>query len=215
MPDEPGTGPDPSGQGGGAPPATPTDPPAADPSSAPAKTFTQDEVSTIATREAAEAARRATRQLVSSLNFQNQDELIQWVSRAREAEKAQMTEAELKLAEAAEKEAVALARVAEAEATIRRVNVKEALIDADCPLGDAELVSPMVQVEPGASKEDIATAVADLKAKLPHLFGARSTPSGVSSEPASGGAPATRSGTVDRLSMGAQRAREMQGRTSS
>lgn len=189
----------------------PTTPPTAEPPAAPStpKSFTQDEVTSIATKEAAEAARRTTRQLLATLGFQNQDELAQWVSKTREAEKAQMTEAERKFAEASEKEAAAVAREATATATILNVSVKEALMDAGVPTKDAELIRAMVSVEPTASREDIASAVDDLKAKMPHLFGRPAGGGAPSSEPASGGAPAGGQPSLTTLDAGKARAAQL------
>lgn len=195
----------------------PADPSASEPPAAPSNiTFTPEQqavLNNLLTREAAKAERAAARKLLEQAGFSKAEELTEFVTKTREAERAQMTEAERKLAEAADKEAAAAERERVANEIIRGLNVKEALIGEGVPIKDAERVKAMVSVGVDATKEDIATAVSELKAEMPHLFG-RSAGGGVSSEPAGGGAPAGGPPPLSALEAGAAIARQRQGRTS-
>jgi hypothetical protein len=209
MPPEPGNADPTSGQGGeppaGDPPAQEA-PPAAPPTNI---TFTPEQqavLNNLLTREAAKAERAAARKLLEQAGFSKAEELVDFVTKTKEAERAQMTEAERKLAEAADKEAAAEAKSQEATKVILGLNVKEALIDAGVPTKDADRVKAMVTVGAEATKEDIATAVTELKAEMPHLFGASRPGGAPSSEPASGGAPAGGPQPLSALDAGKARA---------
>jgi hypothetical protein len=212
MPEEPAaTGSDPTGA---TPPTPPPAPPAPDGNTEPTRTFTQDEVNAIATREADKARRTATAQLVREAGFSTVEELKADIEATKAAKLAAMTEAERLATQAAEREAAAEAREAAATAVILGLTKQKALMAAGVPERYAETLVDLVKVEASASAEDVATAVVALKELMPHLFVAPAGPGGPSSEPSNGAVPPKRTDSLSALDKGAQEAaRRGKGRT--
>lgn len=194
-----------------------TDPPA--PQGTSATTFTQDQVQAIATREADKAKRAATKAMLEELGFTSKEEAAKFVNGAKEAEKAQMTEAERIKAEAEAEKAAAAAERATFANERHTATLERALVMAGVPLDPDKpeklaRVARLVDVEVGADAAAIKAAVEAVKVEFPQMFGAPGSAPSPSSEPATGGAPPTRTNGMTALERGAAAAKQRLGRTS-
>ena len=157
------------------------------PSGGTTATFTQDQVNAIATREADKAKRAAAKALLEELGFSSKDDLAKFVGGVKEAERAQMTEAERMRSEAEAIRAQADAD-RQAIATERHTTaVERALIQAGVPVDKTGRLTRLVDVETGADADSISDAVAAFKAEFPAMFGQPAGSPSPSSAPAAGG----------------------------
>lgn len=170
--------------------------------------FTQDQVTQIATREADKARRSATKGVLEELGFTSKEEAAKFVQAAKDAELANMTEAERIKAEAETVKAAAEAERASIARERHQLTVKEALIEAGAPLDKATRMVSMVEAETGADAATVKTAVETLKTEFPAMFGGPTGPvTPPSSNPASGGAPGKRTAQAPPMDAGRERAK--------
>lgn len=195
------------------PPAT--DPPKEDPSKT-EKMLPQSQVDAIAAREKAEGKRAAEQALATELGV-DLATAKQIITKAREAEDAQKTDAQ-KAREAADAEKTA----AEAEKQAAKVEVyntrlERAFVRTGLELGDTDAdkakmarIQRMVSTEPGATFDEILADVQAIKTEFPGLFDGKTpekTPQrrAPGSDP-KGKAPAPKGGE-DAMAKGRERAR--------
>lgn len=154
------------------PPNPPTPPPA------PPRTFSQDEVNAIATREAQAAERTAQQKLFQSLGLENADQLKELVERQRKADDAGKSElqkqqdaatAERKAAEA-EKVAAAVERF---DARVERAFASVGAVSDGTPESDARLsrIRRMITVDQTADYAAVKADVDAIRTEFPALFG--------------------------------------------
>lgn len=161
-------------------PATPAPTP---PTPAPTA-HTVEEVQRIAAREKDQGRREATQQVTELLGC-TPEEAKAILDRAREADRATMTEAERKLAEANEKEAAAATKLSKAAEKAKEATIKAALVAEGVPKDRLARVVKLVEVEGDEpSDDDVEAAVTALKGEMPELFGEPAT-SGTTRPPAS------------------------------
>ncbi len=169
------------------PPPAPNPPPAAADSGdgSGGKTYTQADVDALDQKLQRRYTKQATAGLLEELGLASVDELKSVVTAKREADQAQMSEAERKIAEAEARAAEAAQAVAAAQAERARFELSQALLspggdpEAEPALNPARLDAAMAIALPAlqASEEDdpaarMAAAVAHTRAMLPELFGA-------------------------------------------
>lgn len=189
-----------AGEGGSGPPSPPPAPgvPAPTTPATPGQTFTQEDVDRLIGQRTAEAQRQASRNLVKELGFEKVDDLKALVTAQRDAEKAQMTEAERLRTEAAEAKAATDTERQLLANERHSLSVERELTKAGAQ-GDTARLVRMVESEVGAEPKAVSEAVGKLKADFPALFGTSALPS---SEPAGGGIPPRPTSTHDPLEAG-------------
>lgn len=151
----------------------PSPPPPAPPAPAPpepGKSFTQDDITRIATREKAEGRQAGINEILKELGVTDLEEGKTLLKRIRDAEDAQKTQAQ-KDAEAA-LTAKAEADKARKEAALERLMAKteRALLKAGVPDTKLEKVAKLVSLDSKADDAAIAQAVEDVKKDFPELF---------------------------------------------
>lgn len=134
------------------------------------KTFTQEDITRIATREKQEGRTAATAELLKQLGVDNLEDAKAALKRHRDAEDATKTEAQ-RLADKAAKDS-SEAAIARAEAAQERMaaKIERALVRsgvADATLDD---VAKLVSVPTDADDATIKAAVDALKERMPMLF---------------------------------------------
>jgi hypothetical protein len=168
--------------------------------------LSQAEVDEILGRRTAEAKRQAARDLTRDLGFDKLDDLKNLVKEAQDARKAAMSETDRIKAEA---EADRLQARADREAAAQErlsLSVERALTSAGAQ-GDLGLLARMVVVEPGSDPAAVEAAVAQVKDKVPALFGT-ATPPLPSTQGVGGGSPGrTTPPNVNPLAVGAEKAK--------
>lgn len=177
-------------------------------------TFTQDQLEAIAARKADQARRGATKALLEELGFTSKEEAAKFVNGAKEAERAQMTEAERVRTEAEAVKAAAEADRLAIASERHTAAVERALVQAGAPIDKLARIARLVDVEQGADPEAIATSIDLVKAEFPQMFGQPGHAPSPSSEPASGGPAPTRTTGMTALERGAAAAKQRLGRTS-
>lgn len=144
----------------------------------PEKTFTQAEMTNIATREKEQGKRAAQEEVAKALGV-SVEEATTIIADAKKRGDAEKSEAQL-AREAADR-ATAEAETAKAEATRERhaARVERALASAGVT-DEKKIVrlGRLIDVEPGAELEDITSAVKALQAEMPELFGRPVSPNG-------------------------------------
>jgi hypothetical protein len=186
------------------PPVVPPAPPVDD---KPDKTFTQAEVTAIATREKDEGKRSAEAAVAKELGV-SVTEAKQILKAHHAAEDAKKTEAD-KAREAAEAEKTAAEQAKNAAAVeIFETRLERAFLKEGLELDDEKVkrVRRMVGVEAGASYEDILKDVQAVKAEFPSLFDGTGagTPKAPNGDP--GGRPPKPVKGEDKFAAGAARA---------
>jgi hypothetical protein len=173
------------------------------------KTFTQADLNRIATREKAEGKAAAEKAIAESLGVSIEDAKA-IIAASKEAEDKKKSEAD-KDREAAAKERTEAEKVRkDAAKELHEARVRTAFAAAGFTGDDDALkrVLPMVTVAEGASSEDIAADVKELKKTLnPDLFGAKKGGAGGGRLPGGdpkGGTPPP-AGGEDAMTRGAQR----------
>lgn len=185
-----------------------TDPPSGGTTQPTTLTLTQEQLDQQIGARVAQAQRAAAKALFDEYGFSSKAEADKFIKGAKEASKAQMTEAERLIAEANEAKAAADKAIADIAAERHAIAVKAALLDAGVPTNKVERLSKLVEVERGADATDIASAVEAVKEEFPEMFGAKSNARPPSSEPANGGPAPKRTTGSTRLDAGAAAARE-------
>lgn len=199
-----------------APPAPPAEPPAP-PATPPApRTFSQDEVTAIATRESQAAERSAQQKLLQELGVDSSDALKALVAAQRQADEAGKTELQRQQEAAAnarrEADAEKVSAAAERfEARVERAFASVGAVSDGTPEGDAKLarIRRMITVDPTADYAAVRADVDAIRTDFPTLFGgttADGAPPAPPSDP-KGKPPATPPGSKTAMERGAERAK--------
>lgn len=193
--------------GGGAPAATP-------PADAP-KTFTQDDLTRVATKEKQEGKAAAERELAEQLGVPL-DQAKQIIADARAKDEATKTEAQKDRDAAAREKSEAEAEKAVAKQEVHDARLERAFAKEGLDLDDSdEKVKRLVRLvssEVGSSYEDILAEVKTLKTDFPALFGEEVAPvkGGKPPKAPNGdpkGNPPKPTGGEDKFTAGAERAK--------
>lgn len=184
--------------GGQDDPPTPPAAPAADPprpGPPPARTFTQEEVTSLAAKEKAQGeragARAALEKFAADNGFSNVDDAKAFIEEARKAHEAQLSEQEKREQALAKREQELAAREAAAVARERNANRRAVLVGLGATGDDLEDAAALLRVDDDADDATVQDAAAKLKERRPELFGvAPAAPPAASTPPAPGGAPA-------------------------
>lgn len=178
-------------------PATPPagDPPADPPKpTAPSgKVFTQAEVEALAAREKDQGkragARAALEDLAKEHGFTNPDDIKTFITEARKAREAQMTEVERREQAAAEREAAAVAREKAAAEREQAAARRSVLVGLGATGDDLDDAVALLRVAADADDAAVQEAADKLKERRPELFGA-AAPAADPAAPAPAGPPA-------------------------
>lgn len=169
------------------------DPPPPPPQSQPVN-LTQEDINRIAAREKDEGRKSGQRAVLQELGFESMEQAQEFRRQLLEAEQAQLSEIERekRAAQAAREEAERIRRLANEER--HNLAVERILLGKDFGVDPSivEDVRKLVGVEVGSSPEEIITAVAELKQRLPQLF----TPGQPGTPPPPGGDPGRKHGTT-------------------
>lgn len=175
----------------------PAAPPAADPPKPgppPGRTFTQDEVASMAAKEKAQGeragARRALEEFAAEHGFTNVDDAKAFIEEARKAREAQMSEQEKREQGLAKREQELAAREAAAIARERNANRRAVLVGLGATGDDLEDAAALLRVPDDADDATVQDAATALKERRPELFGVAQPPPPGTPPPAPGGAPA-------------------------
>lgn len=144
----------------------------------------QEEVNRIAAKVRAEGHAKAREELLAELGISDTAEAAKIIANAKAAEMASMSEAERAKAEAEAFRAEAQRDRDTAAADLLRIRSASALQSAGLQPDLVQRLAPTMGLGPGATDEEIASAVAMFKAESPSLFGTQSVP------PAPAGVPA-------------------------
>lgn len=150
-----------------------TDPPATDPPAS--RTFSQEEVTRMLTREKDQGEAAALRKLEEQLQAEfgvDLDTAKQMLKASKDRQEAEKTEAQ-RAKEAADAEKAAAAKERQEAARDRHsIKVERALLKAGAEAENTELLSRLVDAEVGADPDAITAAVEAVKTKFPAEFGA-------------------------------------------
>lgn len=179
--------------------------------SAPAPgTLTQEQFDRALQARIAETERATRRKILDEVGVGTMDEAKSVLKAAKEAKDANRSELDKALAEArAEIEAARLERQS-ALMDRHALNVERALAVAGAHDNLADLAK-LVNVEPGATAEEVAEAVEQTKLKFAPLFG-RPSATPPSSEPSGGGPSLRPSTSPDAEARGRERAQQLNDR---
>lgn len=136
--------------------------------------ISQEELNRIAAREKNEGKQAALREIAEKFGMSIED-AEQLIKAKREADTAQMSEAERKLAEADEKIRKAEERERAADERELQANVRDALRDAGVSKDVVQRAGRLLDVEVGADEAKIKDEVEALKKVMPELFKSEST----------------------------------------
>lgn len=134
------------------------------------KTFTQEDLNRVASREKKEGRAGAKREILEELGVDDLEAAKEAIAAKTQREEEQRTETEKALAKAAEAEAKAAKKEAELEQRLHDSTVKDALLEAGVDRKNVSRIVSMVTVEVGADEEAITEAVEELREDLPNLF---------------------------------------------
>lgn len=212
---EPGT--DPGGEpGGGNPGGSPGSDPGGDPGGGD-KTFTQEEVNRMMAREKSQGRDAAMRELSETLGV-TVDEAKEIVQTHQQREEEQMSEAEKAKAAAERERQEAEAEKAKAARERHDLKVERHIgtidpNDAEANTSKVTKVARMLDLEVGASDEEVKAAVDDLRTEFPALFEVKADEGGGRRTPPSdpGPSPRRKPPAEDAMSRGAERAKNYQG----
>ncbi len=166
----------------------------------PAKTFTQDDVTAIATRNAEDGRRSALREVTEKLGGLSVDDAAALIDAARKADEANKTEAQRALDAAAADRAAAAKEKEDAAKDRHAARVERLLTGAV----DVQIAARSLDVEVGADEDTIKAEIEKLKAKVPGLFGAAPAPSTDPGKPPAG-APVGKTAAERAAAIAAQR----------
>lgn len=210
---EPPNQPSPNSPPPGGPPApAPADPPPANPP----RTFTQDEVNAIATREATAAQRTAQQALLQSLGVTDADALKALVDAQRAAEEAGKTQLQRDQEAATAAKTAADAERAEAAKERFEARVERAFAKAGVGVEDEAKLARlrrMVTLDTSADAAAITAEIATLKTDFPALFTttAEGTPPPAPGSDPGGRPPNTPPGSKTAIERGRERAKARSG----
>ncbi|MGY4844543.1 hypothetical protein ACW9PK_07245 [Kocuria sp. MNB10] len=183
----------------------------ADDKDKPSRTFSQDELDRIVSREKDQAKRSVAKQLQEQLGV-SIEEARTILDEARKRSDAEKTEAQREREAAAKAKADADAERAEAVRDRHVLRLERNLLKAGVPDAALSRVARMVDVEVGADDVTLSDAITSLKDELPSLFEAKTADERKqppSSDPK--GKPKQPSPDDDSLSKGAERAKKHYG----
>lgn len=205
--------------GGGTPPTPPPNPaPAPTPPASAPRTFSQDEVTAIATREAKAAETAAQTKLLQSLGFESAEAAQAAVAAAKAAEEAGKTQLQRDQEAAAAARTAADAEKAEAARERFEAKVERAFAKAGVAIDDEPKLARlrrMVTLDPSADAAAITAEIDTLKTDFPALF-AKTTedPPGSPGSDPKGKPPATPPGGKSKMELGRERAKARTGASS-
>lgn len=155
-----------------APPAPPTPKPTDPPAPAPTdKSFTQDDVTRIATREKAEGRQAGINEMMKELGVTDLEEGKALLKRIRDAEDAQKTQSQRDAEAAATAKAEAEADKAEAAQERLLARMERALTRAGVPAERLDKVVRLLDLnDPKADDAKVTEAVEAVKKDFPELF---------------------------------------------
>lgn len=154
------------------------------------RTFTQAEVEALAAKEKAQGKRSAAKEFAEKLGFTAIEDAEAFVTAARQAKEAQLTEQEKRERELADREAKADAREKAAEARERTANRRAVLVGLGATGVDLEDATALLRVPDDADDTDVQEAATALKERRPELFGATRQADPAATPPAPTGLPA-------------------------
>jgi len=146
------------------------DPPKPDSKPAGEAKFTQEDLNRIAADEKREGKRVGQAELLKTLGFGTPEEAQAFLDAKRQADLDAMTEADRKVAEAADKERKAQEATATAEATVHTAKIERALERAGVPADSSAEVRALVTAPTSITEEELEATVTSLKTKFPALF---------------------------------------------
>jgi len=134
------------------------------------KSFTQDDLNRVGTKERRQGKAAGQRELLESLGVESAEDLHAIVEARREQEEADKSELTRAQEGAAKAEANASAAFREAEAARHEANVMMALLQAGSGTEHVMDLIPMVKANVGANTEELGEAITAMKEKFPALF---------------------------------------------
>lgn len=158
---------------------------------APAKTFTQEQIDSIVTREKSQAARAEQARILQSLGFESLEAAQSAIEAQQAAERERMSAVERREADAAAREAAAVERERQAAQREQAAARREALVGLGATgdnLADA-VVLLGGSVAADADADAVAAAATALRERRPELFTA--TPPTLGGPAPAPGAPST------------------------
>ncbi|WP_043676719.1 hypothetical protein [Streptomyces xylophagus] len=169
---------------------------------APNGAVTQEDLSRLLAREKTQGGRAAVRKLLGDLGFDSSEALTEFITTKRDAEQAELTEAERR--EQAAEEKLRAAETREAQALAReRAAIRRAALGGLGATGDdlddaVLLIDRALDDQPDADEVAVAAAAQQLKERRPELFGVtrETVPPAPGGSPAGG--PPTRGGIPPR-----------------
>lgn len=162
-----------------------------DPSNAAVKvSFDQQQLQQLMAREKDQGQRSGARALVEKLGFTSASELERFITQQREAEQAQLTEAQRREQELDAREAAAIQREAAASSRERDAARRATLAGLGATGEDLNDAVALLRVPDDADDTAVAQAASDLRDRRPELFTpVPKTPGSIPSAP--GGSPAS------------------------
>jgi hypothetical protein len=142
-----------------------------EPSSITPQAFSQDDMTRVAAREKDQGKRQGQREVLEALGFGSLDEARDFAKLLKDAEAAQLSEVERAKRDAEKAKSEAESIKAEAKRDRYMALVERELLKEGIDLNHVAKLSKLVEADVNSSPEDIATAVADLKADMPSVFG--------------------------------------------
>lgn len=143
------------------------------------KSFTQEQVSNLMTKEKDQGRRQGRKEVLEKLGFKTLEDAEAFRKTLQDAEAAQLSEVERARREAEQERQTAQQERDAAQAERFAAKLERALLRAGVPDTQVNKVARMVSADVDSSDEDITAAVADLKDELPQLF----TPAGEEQDP--------------------------------
>ncbi|MEU6016978.1 hypothetical protein ABZ826_23885 [Streptomyces sp. NPDC047515] len=133
--------------------------------------------------------RNGNQRLASDLGFDDVKAMRAYVEEKRQADQAQLSDAERRAQELEERERQIAAREAQADARIAAANRRSVLVGLGATGDDLDDATALLRVTNDATDEDVQTAAAALKERRPELFGSRSAAAPAPAPPAPTGLP--------------------------
>lgn len=134
--------------------------------------------------------RNGNQRLASDLGFDSVDNLRSYVEQQREAQKAQLSEAERRQQELEDRERQVAEREAQAAAAVHAANRRAALVSLGATGDDLDDATALLRVDNNATDDEVRQAAEALKERRPELFGVKAPAEPPAMPPAPGGAPA-------------------------
>ncbi|MEV4741594.1 hypothetical protein [Streptomyces sp. NPDC049555] len=164
---------------------------APDPSPGVELTLSQERLATLMAREKDQGGRAAVRGLLERLGFADAAALEQYLAVTRKAQEDQLSEAQYREVQLAEREKALTVREAAAIARERDAVQRAHLAKAGAIGADLEDAMALLRVPDGADDDQLTEAVTALAARRPELFTRPAAGAMLSPVPAPGGSPAS------------------------